>query len=456
MTNPCNPNKDPYVNQWDSDSSSSDTGADLPRCDKFPDGNVMLGKNVPLIKDDNEGVLRTDSFREYIERVEDFEDLRSMFICMILDFKERIKGCEQCETCSQVIELVELNIRMCKKVSKLAHSFATIFMHIVNNIIPTKLSHNAQNHLNVVFILLIKNSKFPDVQFIRDKFKPFINVDAFEGLALRLAIQKYRPADIRTMLLDWGCDSTVRNHRPIIRAFYYEKFGVVRTLIESGSSYKYYLQEELPITQYEKFQKDIDKYLAREMPDATPMEQEFRIVEMINDFRHLLLVDGDQNRDTDDSDEDYNPMASSFFLEHFMEHFYETTGISQSVAKKRKKKNKKKKKQATTDPTLVEEIQTTKEDMLDTTDANDSMNNETFNPEPEPEPEPELMETVVLDSYFTDMITMQLPMNQIHLANWIPFYNLVDTSYPAYPAYPANPANYWDTHFHSVFTQYAT
>ena len=101
---------------WDSDSSSDESYGD--GCKSYPNGTVMLGKNVAIIKDNEEGVLRTDSFREYLERVEEFDDLRAMFITMILDLKERVKGCEHCETCSQVIQLVDINIKMAKKIKK--------------------------------------------------------------------------------------------------------------------------------------------------------------------------------------------------------------------------------------------------------------------------------------------------------------------------------------------------
>ena len=77
---------------------------------------------------------------------------------------------------------------------------------------PTNLMKTLNTYLTSHLSLLVKNSKFPDIQFIYDKFKAFINVNAFDGLSLRLAIQKYKPVDIRIMLNEWGCDPFVRNH----------------------------------------------------------------------------------------------------------------------------------------------------------------------------------------------------------------------------------------------------
>ena len=448
---------------WDSDSSTDESHSD--GCKSYPNGTVMLGKNVAIIKDNEEGVLRTDSFREYLERVEEFDDLRAMFITMILDLKERVKGCEHCETCSQVIELVEINVRMCKTISKLAHGFANVFMYIIKRAIPNKLSENTKNLLNVAFILLVKNSKFVDIQFIRDKFKAFINVNAFEGLALRLAIQKYKPAEIRIMLLEWGCDPAVRAHRPIIRAFYYEKFGIVRTLIELGSSYKYYLQEDLPAVEYNAFQKAIDKYLAVKLPDATPIEKELHIVGMINNFRHLMLVDGD-----DDSDNEYNPISSEFFLEEFMQYFYETTGISaEKKKKKKKKKNKKKKKSSQPEEGGQEAAPVPKSDTNELepsivgTESNDYdlLNDETFNLEggdigdyikadanifggfeEEEEASPE---TILLDSYYSNHTSAKARLNQNHLGNWRPACSLESNLV----------WDYWYNHFRDVFREYS-
>ena len=442
--------RDYSVEIWDSDSASEN---DAGGCNSFPDGNVMLGKNVALIKDDVEGVLRTDSFREYLESVKEFEDLRSMFICMILDLKERVKGCEHCETCSQVIKLVEVNIQMCKKVSKLAHGFANVFIYLVKGAIPDKLNENATHLLNVAFILLVKNSKFPDIQFIYEKFKAFINIDAFEGLALRLAIQKYKPADIRIMMKEWGCNITVRNHRPIIRAFHYEKFGVVRTLIELGSSYKYYLQEDLSSAEYQVFQKAIDKYLARQFPEATEIEKEFRIVEMINDFRHLMIAEdaGENNEESND----YNPISTDYFIEEFMEYFYEKTGTNPSEkiknkknkTKKKKNKNKKNKnKNMQIDISSILTEPTTYNDN-DNDNEYDLMNDETFNQEYTNNQEATnnqkaTNETILLDSYYSSKLTANLPYNQIHLENW--------KSSCAMEEY-----NYWDRHFKNVFAQYS-
>ena len=426
---------------WDSDYSDDSDVYDVGGCDSFPDGSVMLGKNVAIIKDDEEGILRTDSFREYLENVKEFEDLRSMFISMILDLKERVKGCEHCETCSHVIELIDLNIQMCKKVSKLAHGFANVFIYIVKDTIPEKLNENAKHLLNVAFILLVKNSKFPDIQFIYEKFKAFINVDAFEGLALRLAIQKYKPAEIRIMLKEWGCNPIIRNHRPIIRAFHYEKIGVVRTLIELGSSYKYYLQEDLSETKYQLFQKTIDQYLARQFPEATEIEKEYQIVGMINDFRHVLLEeDTAAAAENNEENNNYNPISTDYFLDDFMQYFYDITGTEPSAkhGKKKKKKRKNKKKK-----NIQIDISSLPTESFD--NQYDLMNDETFNDEfsnKDATNQETTNETILLDSYYSDKITAYVPSNQIHLGNWTPSCAIEDTSF-------------WDNHFQNILTQYA-
>lgn len=312
--------------------------------DSISNNTIILGKHVSLIKNNETNILRTDSFREYIEHIKEFVDLQSMFICMILNFKEKIKGCENCETCSQIIELVDINIRAYKKISKLAYGFANIFMYLVNNNIPNKLNDKTIHLLNVVFILLIKNLHFPDIQFIYDKFKAFININAFEGLALRIAIQKYNSDDILIMLKEWGCSATICNHHAIIGAFYYEKFSVIRSLIELGSSYKYYLQIELSTNEYQKFQKIINKYLAKQLPNATEIEKELHIVDIINDFR-IILIEKDidiAKEYNEKEDECYNPIATDYFLEYFMQYFYETTGIMPNENHKKKKKRKSK------------------------------------------------------------------------------------------------------------------
>jgi hypothetical protein len=432
---------------WDSDTENSDVH------DTFPNNSVILGRNTALVKNNEEHILQTDSFREYLEQIRDFEDLRAIFISMILDVKERVRGCEYCETCSQVIELVDMNISMCKKISKLAHGFANVFMYLVKGAIPDKLNENQKNLLNVAFILLVKNSKFFDIQYIREKFKAFINVDAFEGLALRLAIQKFRSADIRIMLQDWGCNPIICNHRPIIRAFYYEKFGIIRTLIERGSCYKYYLQEELSPNEYQIFQKAIDKYLATKLPEATEIEKEFHIVGMINDYRHMLLEDDNEDGHGN------NPLSNDCFLEEFIQYFYEITDINQSSDKKKKKKKRRNKKKAiqanaiqadnAIQANAIQANATQADNALDI--ANDTvitnegesneydlLNDETFNLEPINEPNESVKETILLDSYYTDKPTAKISCNQIHLENWK-------------LSYKQETSNYWDNHFWNAF-----
>ena len=416
------------LDSWDSDSTLEDNDG----CDNFPK-NVLLGRNIPLIKDDNDGILRTDSFCEYLEQVEDFEDLRSMWISMILNLKERIKGCENCDTCNQVIQILDMNIHLYKKISKLAHHIANIFMYIVNKNIPTKLNEQNKNLLNVAFILLIKNSKFKDIQIIYEKFKTFINVDAFDGLILCLAIQKYSPQHIRIMLKEWGCNPIIREHRPIIRAFYYEKFGIIRSLIENGSSYKYYFQEELTPAEYKTFQKVIDKYLHQQYPTATDKEKELIIVDMINDYRHIQLEDGIEQ-----------PIAYEFFVEEFEQYFYIKTGFNPATSDKKKKRKKKKQKNK---ESTLESLDLNNE-QLENTENYDLMNDETFN-------NMEIFEesnteTILLDSYYTtNKILYEAPKNQTylgHLEDWKP---ILDINFNN--RHPKD----WLIHFHNILYQYS-
>jgi hypothetical protein len=80
------------------------------------------------------------TFKKYLEDVEVVDDLKSMFIGMLLDLKERMKGCEQCETCSEVISIVESYIKEYKKTSKLATQLANLFILLVENRVPKVLS----------------------------------------------------------------------------------------------------------------------------------------------------------------------------------------------------------------------------------------------------------------------------------------------------------------------------
>lgn len=399
----------------------------------------------------NDETTHFKSLRAYIEEVDNIDDMRSMFISMILEFKERVKGCEHCETCSQVIQLVEINIKMAKKVTKLAHGFATVFMHLVDGVIPDKMPEHQINHLNVIFVLLVKNSEFDDVTFVYEKFKRFINVNAFEGIALRLAIQKYKPAEIRKMLLEWGCDPTVREHRPLIRAFYYEKFGIVRTLIELGSSYKYFLQEELAEKEYKTLQAAIDTYLAREMPDATRIEQELRIVGMINDYRHMIIENGD----------DTSPVSSDYFLEEFTAHFLEVAGIGSKDSetnngkRKKKKKPKKKKKQNNVlEPVdvpraTIQEESIDSDTFIDIVGVSSSLAEPVINSPEFKSSNPDEDIDLMNDETFADdnqIVTQEEPIIKSQEYGWQSYYQYTDLSKQV--------ERYWDNHFYNILGQY--
>jgi hypothetical protein len=215
----------------------------------------------------------------------------------------------------------------------------------------------------------------------------------------------------------------------------------VRTLIELGSSYKYYLQEDLSTTEYQSFQKVIDKYLARQFPEATEIEKEYRIVEMINDFRHVLLEeDTAAAAENNEEGNNYNPITTDYFLEDFMQYFYDTTGTNpdEKNGKKKKKKRKHKKKK-----NMQIDISSLPTESFD--NQYDLMNDETFNDEfsnKDATNQETTNETILLDSYYSDKITYKVPYNQIHLGNWKSSCSMEDI-------------NLWDNHFQNMFTQYA-
>jgi hypothetical protein len=480
------------VDPWDSDYEDTETAAnpheDMIKHDKHDNHDKHEHKSNDKGDDKGDDNIEYRSFRDYLEEVDNIDELRSMFISMILDFKERVRGCENCETCSQIIQIVETNIKKYKKVSKLAYVFSTIFIHMINDVIPDKLNENQINLLNVIFVLLVKNSKFPDLSYVYDKFKQFINVNAFDGLVLRIAIQKFKSVEIRIMLLEWKCNITVLEHRPIIRAFHYEKFGVVRTLIELGSSYKYYLQKELSELNYKIFQMSIDDYLDREMPNSSRIEKELRIVGMINDYRLMIR----------DSGEDDLPLSNDYFIEEFLNHFLniistngtssiDDTDISTNTRtstrtskknKKNKKKNKKNKKptaETNDNQTLLEPIMEVKSipqclDNLPSGDSNtdntvsiDLLNDETFgsndyyhddcenceNGEDEPKnkdaKEKEIIETENPARCNTDTITKPLKIES-KCKPWKSIYKSSGLDWAV--------ETYWDNHFYNIFGKY--
>lgn len=308
-----------YIEEWDSDIDDIKV--------TYHDGDKKGFKSIEKQTED-EG----NSLRSFMEEVETIEEMRSMCISMILDLKDRIKGCETCETCSQVVSIVETNLAKYKKVTKLAQHFATLLMYIIDDVIPSNLNEKNITLLNDLFVIIVKNSSFPDICYLYEKFKQYINVNIYNGIILRLAIQKYKAFEIR-IILDWGCDITVLNHKPIIRAFYYEKFGLIKTLILKGSSYKYYLKAELSPKRYEKLQARLDAYIADEAPNASELEKEFQGVILINAYRKVLQrkramervaskIRSEDFSDSDDDEIDDRIISKPGFIDDFVNFFY--------------------------------------------------------------------------------------------------------------------------------------
>jgi hypothetical protein len=263
-----------HIEEWDSD---------------VDDVKIIHNNNDPSKISSIEKITEDEgnSFRSFMEEVETIEEMRSMCISMILDLKDRMKGCETCETCSQVVSILENNLAKYKKVTKLAQNFATLLMYIIDGVVPNNLNDKSIRLLNDLFVIIVKNSNFPDVCYLYEKYKQYININSYDGIILRLAIQKYKAFEVR-IIIDWGCDITVLNHKPIIRAFYYEKFGLIKTLILKGSSYKFYLKAELNAKRYQKLQDRLDEYITEEAPNASELEKEFQAVILINAYRKMI------------------------------------------------------------------------------------------------------------------------------------------------------------------------
>jgi len=183
------------------------------------------------------------TFKGFMNDVDCMEDIKSMFLSMILELRDRVKNCEHCETCSGVINMVEVFTTEYKKVTKLAQALANLFMLIKNGIYIKKYSDNQKKLINFAYILISKNSRFIDIQYLYDHFGSTIDINVYNGLSMLLAVQKYEVDEFNN-LVEWGGDITVRNHRCIVRAFHYEKFEIARYLIKKGSSCKYFIDDE--------------------------------------------------------------------------------------------------------------------------------------------------------------------------------------------------------------------
>lgn len=255
------------------------------------------------------------TLKKYLLEVEDSDDIRSMFMGMILDLKERIKGCEQCETCSEVIKIVDKFIADYKKIYKLADQMANLFMQFIINKSKLKLNPNQKKLLEFIFIIIMKNSSFSDLEYIykcfHNNIDVNIDVNMYDGLAFRLAIQKHNSTNIEK-LISWGADITIRNHRAIVRAFYHERFKTIKLLMEKGSSYKYYLMSELDKDEYEYVYKEIQKLINDDLPDddADELSKEYKFLDILIKYIIIRTKENKKENQLDDSDFIYD------FVEH--------------------------------------------------------------------------------------------------------------------------------------------
>ena len=252
------------------------------------------------------------TLKKYLLEVEDCDDIRSMFMGMILDLKERIKGCEQCETCSEVIKIVDKFVADYKKIYKLADQMANLFMQFIINKSKLKLNPNQKKLLEFIFIIIMKNSSFSDLEYIYKCFHNNIDVNMYDGLAFRLAIQKHNSTNIEK-LISWGADITIRNHRSIVRAFYHERFKTIKLLMEKGSSYKYYLMSELDKDEYEYVYKEIQKLINDDLPDNADIDElskEYKFLDILIKYIIIRTKENKKENQLDDSDFIYD------FVEH--------------------------------------------------------------------------------------------------------------------------------------------
>ena len=342
------------------------------------------------------------TLQKYLEDVESIDELRSMFISMILDLKERVKGCEQCETCSQVISIVESYIKEYKKISKLASLLANLFILIVENRMPAKLNTAQTKILELAFIMIMKNSNFSDVEYIYECFKGdgYININIYDGLAFRLAIQKHTNANIKKMI-SWGADITIRKHRPIIRAFHYEKFNVVKTLINAGSSYKYFLKAELDEEDHSKVLEKIDYILEKQILNSDincnakekdrekdrdlDKEKEYLFIELIKKYIVIRKKENNKKNQIEDVDfiydflihlDIYNECILNNAKYNAKDNDTNNDGNEKKKKKKKKKKTNKSKDPISNDPISNDPI--SNDPISNDPISNDIINNNTI------------------------------------------------------------------------------
>ena len=327
------------------------------------------------------------TLQKYLEDVESIDELRSMFISMILDFRERVKGCENCETCSQVISIVESYIKEYKKISKLASLLANLFIMIVEHRMPSNLSVAQTKMLELAFIMIMKNSNFSDIEYIYECFKGNIDINIYDGLAFRLAIQKHTNANIKKMIR-WGADITVRKHRPIIRAFHYEKFNVVKTLINAGSSYKYFLKAELDEEDHSKVLAKIDYILEKQLLDGDAKEKnkdrnkdrdrdlnrekEYLFIELIKKYIVIRRKENNKKNQLEDVDFIYDFLTH---LDIYNECILNNSNENANSCGEKKKKKKKKKKNNKSKDTILNNDSLSNNPISNDPISNDIINN---------------------------------------------------------------------------------
>ena len=276
---------------------------------------------------------------KFLAEVEDIDDIRGMFIGMILDLKERIKGCEQCETCSEVIKIIDKFIIDYKKIYKLAEQMANLVMQFIISKKVLKLSPNQNKLLEFIFIIIMKNSSFTDLEYIYNCFPNLIDINMFNGLAIKLSIQKYNRKHIEK-ILTWGADITIQNHRAIVKAFYHERFPTIKLLMEHGSSYKYYLMSELEDNEYEYVYKEIQKIINNDLPDNIDIDEltkEYKFLDIL--IKYIIIRTNKNKKDTqlDDIDFIYD------FIEHLNINLDNQPEEHQKIEAKKIKKREKKK-----------------------------------------------------------------------------------------------------------------
>jgi hypothetical protein len=282
---------------------------------------------------------------------------------------------------------VESYIKEYKKISKLASLLANLFIMIVEHRMPSNLSVAQTKMLELAFIMIMKNSNFSDIEYIYECFKGNIDINIYDGLAFRLAIQKHTNANIKKMIR-WGADITVRKHRPIIRAFHYEKFNVVKTLINAGSSYKYFLKAELDEEDHSKVLAKIDYILEKQLLDGDAKEKnkdrnkdrdrdlnrekEYLFIELIKKYIVIRRKENNKKNQLEDVDFIYDFLTH---LDIYNECILNNSNENANSCGEKKKKKKKKKKNNKSKDTILNNDSLSNNPISNDPISNDIINN---------------------------------------------------------------------------------